>query len=87
MITAVTPMSVDHARCLTLAYQLHRLLGELHDRHGNGEGSVFESALDLVDEVIAHLEPSAFEGTEPGPPGGIVRRRALHSLATKRWRP
>jgi hypothetical protein len=87
MITAVTPMSVDHARCLTLAYQLHRLLGELHDRHGNGEGSPFESALDLVDEVIAHLEPSAFEGTEPAPLVGIVRRRALHSLATKRWRP
>ena len=85
MITAVTPMSVDHARCLTMACQLHRLLGELHDRHG--KGSAFESSLDLVDEVIAHLEPSAFTGAEPGPLVGIVRRRALHSLATKRWRP
>jgi hypothetical protein len=86
MITSVRPMSVDHARCLTVAYQLHQLLGELHDRH-HGEGSAFESALDLVDEVIARLEPSAFEGTEPGPLVGIVHRRALHSLATKRWRP
>jgi hypothetical protein len=87
MITNVRPMSVDHARCLTMAYQLQRLHGDLHDRRENGEGSALESALDLVDEVIAHLEPSAFEGTEPGPLVGIVRRRALHSLATKRWRP
>ena len=87
MITNVTPMSVEHARCLEMAYQLHRLLGELNDRPENGEGSIVEQASDLVDQVIEYLEPSAFEGTEPGPLIRSVRRRALHSLARKRWRP
>ena len=29
MITNVKPMSVEHARCLAMAYELHRLLREL----------------------------------------------------------
>ena len=80
-------MSVDHARALTMAYELQRLLSEINDRPEGGKGSAVESALDLVHEVVSHLEPSAFEGTEPGPLVRIVRRRALHFLATKRWRP
>jgi hypothetical protein len=87
MITNVRPMSVDHARALTMAYELQRLLSEINDRPEGGEGSDVESALVLMDEVVVHLEPSAFEGTEPGKLAGIVRRRALHSLARKRWRP
>lgn len=87
MITNVRPMSVDHARALTMAYELQRLLSEINVRPEGGEGSAVESALELVDEVVVHLEPSAFEGSEPGKLVGIVRRRALHSLATKRWRP
>ena len=57
MITNVMPMSVDHARCLPMAYELHRLLGELNDRPENGEGSCIEQAWDLMDGVIGYLEP------------------------------
>ena len=62
MITNVRPMSIDHARCLAMAYELHRLLGELYDRSENGEGSCVEQAWDLMDQVIAYLEPD-----EPDP--------------------
>jgi hypothetical protein len=61
MITTVEPMSVDHARCLTMAYELHRRLGELNDRPEHGEGSPVEQAFDLMDRVIGYLEPD-----EPG---------------------
>jgi hypothetical protein len=87
MITTVKPMSVDHARALAMAYELHRLLGVVNDRPENGEGSAVEFALDLVDDVIGYLEPLDLDGTEPAPRVRTVRRRALHSLATKRWRP
>ena len=87
MITSVRPMSVDHARCLEMAYQLHRLLGELNDLPDNGEGSPVESALNLIDDVIQYLEPPAFDGREAAPLIRATRRRALHLLATKRWRP
>jgi hypothetical protein len=86
-MSAAKPMSVDHARALAMAYELHRLLEELNERPENGEGSVVESALDLVDEAIERLEPSGFDGTEPAPLVGMVRRRALHALAKRRWRP
>jgi hypothetical protein len=86
-ITTVKPMSVDHARALAMAYELHRLLGDLNDRPEHGEGSCVEFALDLLDQVVGYLEPSEFEETDPLPLLRIVRRRAWYSLATKRWRP
>ncbi len=82
MITVVKAMSVEHARCLAMAYELHRLLGEVNDRPGNGEGSAVESALNLMEDVVEYLEPPVLSGTEPAPLLGMVRRRALHSLAT-----
>ena len=53
----VTPMSVERARCLAMAYELHRLLGELYDRPEGGPGSPAEAAWSALDDVIAHLEP------------------------------
>lgn len=55
--SCLVSMSVDHARCLAMAYELHRLLGELNDRPENGEGSCIEQAWDLMDGVIGYLEP------------------------------
>lgn len=57
MITNVRPMSVDHARCLAMAYELHRLLGDLSDLPENGAGSAVEGAWNLMDDVIGLLEP------------------------------
>jgi hypothetical protein len=57
MITTVKPMSVEHARCLAMAYELHRLLGELNERPENGEGSCVEDAWDRMDGVVGMLEP------------------------------
>jgi hypothetical protein len=57
MITNVRPMSVDHARALTMAYELHRLLGELCELPENGEGSCVADAWDRMDDVIGMLEP------------------------------
>jgi hypothetical protein len=57
MITTVKPMSVDHARALAMAHELHRLLGELNERPEHGEGSCVEHALNLMDDVIGYLEP------------------------------
>jgi hypothetical protein len=83
MITTVKPMSFDRARALATAWELQKLLSDLNER---GEGSDVESALSLMDRVVARLEPSAFFD-QPSPLVRIVHRRALHSLATKRWRP
>jgi hypothetical protein len=70
-----------------MAYELHRLLGEVRDEAGNGEGSPVDSALNLMDDVIEHLEPAEqFDGTEAAPLRRMVQRRALRSLATRRWR-
>jgi hypothetical protein len=44
VITNVKPMSVDHARALAMAYELHRLLGELYDRAEHGPSSCIEDA-------------------------------------------
>jgi hypothetical protein len=57
MITNVKPMSVEHARCLAMAYELHRLLGELNERPENGEGSCVDDAWDRMDGVVGMLEP------------------------------
>lgn len=57
MITTVKPMSTDHARCLTMAYELHRLLGELFDRPEHGPGSCVEHAWNCMDDVIGMLKP------------------------------
>ena len=57
MITNVRPMSVDHARCLAMAYELHRMLAELNDRPENGEGSCVEDAWNRMHDVIGMLEP------------------------------
>ena len=48
------PLSLDHAQCLALAYQLHALLGELYDK-SPGAGSRIERAYDAVDDVISAL--------------------------------
>jgi hypothetical protein len=52
MITTVKPMSTDHARCLAMAYELQQLLGEL-DAERNPR---IEAALDLMDDVVDHLD-------------------------------
>jgi hypothetical protein len=83
MITSVQPMSVEHARALATAYQLQTLLSELTER---GEHFDVESVLSLMERVVEHLEPAAFFDS-PSPLVRIVHRRALHALATKRWRP
>jgi hypothetical protein len=57
MITNVEPMSVDHARALAMAYELHRLLGELYGRSEGGPGSSVEDAWNRMDDVIGMLEP------------------------------
>jgi hypothetical protein len=57
VITNVKPMSVDHARALAMACELHRLLGELFDRPEHGPGSCVEDAWNHMDDVIALLEP------------------------------
>ena len=59
MITTVKPMSVEHARCLAMAYELHRLLGDLYDRPSpnGGPGSPIEDAWNRMDDVIGMLEP------------------------------
>lgn len=75
MITRVKPMSVEHARCLATAYDLHRLLGELYERPESG--SCVKRAWDLVDDVIAYLEP---EEAEPDERPTI---RSLRLVATK----
>jgi len=65
MITKVGTMSTDHARCLAMAYELHRLLGELNDRPENGEGSCVEDAWDRMDDVIGMLEPEEPDDEKP----------------------
>ena len=70
-------MSPQEARALAMAHELHRLLGELHDRPDNGRGSCVEAAWDAVDTVIAMLEVE--------PPGvgldvtPVCRLREVHS--------
>lgn len=87
MISTCKPMSIDHARRLAMAYELHQLLGEVCEEPGNGEGTPVGSALDLMGDVLEHLEPAAFDGTEPPPLGRMVASRAFQALATRRWRP
>ena len=68
MITTVTPMSADHARALAIAYDLHRLLGELYDRPDGGAGSPIEFAWNCMDDVIGYLEPEEWPGFPEGEP-------------------
>lgn len=68
MITNVKPMSVDHARALSMAYELQALLGELNDRPEFGEGSPVWDALDRMEDVIGLLEPE--DDWPPDPRGG-----------------
>jgi hypothetical protein len=77
MITSVKPMSAAHARALAMAYELHKLLGELYDRPENGEGSCVEFAWDLLDEVIGYLEPFEDEATESNTAGGRMMNLRL----------
>jgi hypothetical protein len=64
MITNVKPMSTDHRRALAMAYELHRLLGEIARRRGYGLHAEALAARNALDDVIAHLEPdeNASEG-------------------------
>jgi hypothetical protein len=48
-------MSVEQARALALAYELHVVLGELYDK-SPGAGSRIERAYDAVDDVISALD-------------------------------
>ena len=50
-------MTPQEARALTMAYELHRLLGELCEQPQNGRGSCTEAAWDSMDSVIEMLEP------------------------------
>jgi hypothetical protein len=81
MITVVKPMTMDHARALAMAYELHRLLGELNDRPENGEGSCVEDAWNRMDDVIGMLEP-----VEPDPDERPTRRN-LRLLQNTKVRP
>jgi hypothetical protein len=76
MITNVKPMSVDHARALAMAYELHRLLGDLNDRPENGEGSCVEDAWNRMDDVIGMLEP---EEDLPEAPRNVSYLRRTHN--------
>jgi hypothetical protein len=49
-------MSMEHARALAMACQLHSLLGELNDKREHGAGSRIEHAWDRMDEIIALLD-------------------------------
>jgi hypothetical protein len=49
-------MSMEHARALAMACQLHSLLGELNDKPECGAGSRIERAWDRMDEIIALLD-------------------------------
>jgi hypothetical protein len=68
MITTVRPMSVDHARALSLAYELQTLLGELVYQPEFGEGSPVDDALNRMDDVIGMLQPE--DDWPPNPQGG-----------------
>lgn len=50
-------MSPQEARALAMAYELHRLLGELCDLPEHGPGSSVADAWDRMDDVIGLLEP------------------------------
>lgn len=50
----MSAVSIGHAQCLALAYQLHGLLGELYEK-SPGAGSRVERAYDAVDDVISAL--------------------------------
>jgi hypothetical protein len=69
-------MSADHARALAMAYELHRLLGELNDRPENGEGSCVEDAWNRMDDVIGMLEP---EEDAPDEPRNVTYLRRKHN--------
>ena len=53
---ATTPLE---ARAVAIAYELHRLLGQIYDLPEHGPGSSVEKSWDLMDEVIECVE-SAF---------------------------
>ena len=51
------PLSPAHARALTMARELHLLLGELVELPENEPGSSVEDAWFRMDEVVGLLEP------------------------------
>jgi hypothetical protein len=53
---AMTPLE---ARAIAMAYELHRLLGEICDLPGHGLGSCTEQAWDLMDDVTWYLDQDA----------------------------
>ena len=70
-------MSPQEARALAMAYELHRILGDLHDLPDNGCGSCVEAAWDAVDIVIAMLEVEPLGvGLDVTP---VCRLRLVHS--------
>jgi hypothetical protein len=79
MITKVAAMSVDHARCLAMAYQLHHLLGELYDRPEGGPGSPIEDAWNRMDDVIGMLEPDEHWPVGPNERGNVTALRRKFS--------
>ena len=81
MITNVRPMSVDHARCRAMAYELHRLLGELFDRPEHGPGSCVEDAWNRMDDVIGMLEPDESDPDEK------PTLRSLRLVEARKMRP
>jgi hypothetical protein len=78
MITSVRPMTVEHARALAMAYELHRLLGDLYDRPSpdGGPGSCVEDAWNRMDDVIGMLEP---EEDAPDEPRNVTYLRRTHN--------
>ena len=98
MITRVTPMSVDHARALAMAYELQRFLEQLKNRPEHGEGSCVEDAWERMDDVVGMLEPDDPEPEDKSPralrllvtdPGVYEAHRkgeAMQRLARKPWR-
>jgi hypothetical protein len=80
MITTVKPLTVEHARCLTMACELRRLLGELCQQPGNGAGSCVEDAWERMDDVIGMLEPEDEELGEDRRPTREERRAAWRTM-------
>jgi hypothetical protein len=50
------PMSMEHARALAMACDLHSLLAEINEKPGHGAGPRVERAWDRMDDAIELLD-------------------------------
>jgi hypothetical protein len=52
-------MTQLEARAIAMAYELHRVLGEICELPEHGAGTRAEQAWDLMDDVISYLDSDA----------------------------